>query len=183
MNRRKFAVAAALLPLPACTQAHVAAPHAAKDVEPLPGGSTTAPSDGVHTNGQGPTTSTVTATSAPPDTEPVTIVPFELPETPTTQTDQQWWQSQPGYDDQAWMACVRAHESDTAGGYSAVSPAGTYRGAYQFDSSTWADAVAAAGYPEYAGTPANLAPPAVQDAAAIALHAARGMQPWSGSGC
>lgn len=85
--------------------------------------------------------------------------------------------------DEGWMACVRAHESDTSGGYSAVSPDGTYRGAYQDDQRTWDESVAAAGYPEYVGTPANLAPPAVQDAAAIALHAARGMQPWAGSGC
>ena len=32
-----------------------------------------------------------------------------------------------------FLACTRAHESDQAGGYQAVSPGGMYRGAYQFD--------------------------------------------------
>src|SRR5262249_35653198 len=36
-----------------------------------------------------------------------------------------------------FLACTRAHESDSSGGYGAVSPGGTYRGAYQFDQSTW----------------------------------------------
>ena len=36
-----------------------------------------------------------------------------------------------------FLKCTRAHESDTAGGYRAVSPGGVYRGAYQFLRSTW----------------------------------------------
>src|SRR4029453_19134129 len=35
-----------------------------------------------------------------------------------------------------FLVCTRAHESDTAGGYRAVSGSGTYRGAYQFSQST-----------------------------------------------
>lgn len=38
---------------------------------------------------------------------------------------------------EAFLACTRAHESDTAGGYQAVSPSGAHRGAYQFVQSTW----------------------------------------------
>ena len=36
-----------------------------------------------------------------------------------------------------FLRCTRAHESDTAGGYRAVSPGGVYHGAYQFLQSTW----------------------------------------------
>ena len=39
----------------------------------------------------------------------------------------------------------RAHESDSAGGYQAVSAGGTYRGAYQFDQATWNSAARLAG--------------------------------------
>ncbi len=35
-----------------------------------------------------------------------------------------------------FLACTRAHEPNLAGGYRAVSSAGTYRGASQFDQST-----------------------------------------------
>src|SRR4029077_14307859 len=43
------------------------------------------------------------------------------------------------------LACIRAHESDSAGGYQAVSSGGTYRGAYQFLPSTWANTAAPPG--------------------------------------
>lgn len=79
-----------------------------------------------------------------------------------------------------FLACTRAHESDTAGGYSAVSPSGKYRGAYQFDQPTWDGAVARAGYPGYVGVPPDQAPVGVQDAAARQLYAERGNQPWGG---
>lgn len=79
-----------------------------------------------------------------------------------------------------FLACTRAHESDTAGGYAAVSPSGRYRGAYQFDQSTWDGAVARAGYPNYVGVPPEQAPVSVQDAAARQLYAERGNQPWGG---
>lgn len=72
------------------------------------------------------------------------------------------------------LACIRSHE----GSYGSVSPSGKYRGAYQFDRSTGAGAVSRAGYPEYAGVPANEWPPHVQDAAAAQLLAERGLQPW-----
>jgi hypothetical protein len=79
-----------------------------------------------------------------------------------------------------FLACTRAHESDTAGGYSAVSPSGTYRGAYQFDARTWAGAVSRAGFEEWAGVPADQVPADVQDAAALQLYSERGNQPWGG---
>lgn len=79
-----------------------------------------------------------------------------------------------------FLSCTRAHESDTSGGYAAVSPDGTYRGAYQFDAGTWRGAVTRAGFEEYADTPVDQVPPDVQDAAAIQLYGERGTQPWGG---
>lgn len=81
---------------------------------------------------------------------------------------------------ECFLACTIQHESASAGVYNAVSPGGTYRGAYQFDQSTWNGAVARAGYGQYVGTPPNLAPPNVQDAAATQLYGERGNQPWGG---
>lgn len=65
-------------------------------------------------------------------------------------------------------AKLRACEA--TGNYRAVSPSGTYRGAYQFDARTWA---AVGGH----GDPAA-APPAEQDMRARLLYADRGAQPW-----
>lgn len=79
-----------------------------------------------------------------------------------------------------FLPCTRAHESDTSGGYSAVSSSGTYRGAYQFAQATWDAAVAGAGHDEYAGVPADQVPPEVQDAAAAHLYGVSGTQPWGG---
>ena len=79
-----------------------------------------------------------------------------------------------------FLACTRAHESDTSGGYGAVSPDGQYRGAYQFLQSTWDGAVSRAGFPEYSGVPAERVPANIQDAAAAQLYSERGNQPWGG---
>jgi hypothetical protein len=79
-----------------------------------------------------------------------------------------------------FLACTKAHESDTSGGYGAVSGSGTYRGAYQFSSGTWAAAAAGAGYEEYAGVPVDQVPADVQDAAAAHLYSVSGTQPWGG---
>lgn len=83
-------------------------------------------------------------------------------------------------DVECFLACTIDHESRSAGVYTAVSPGGTYRGAYQFDASTWRGAVTRAGYPEYADTPADQVPGNVQDAAAAQLYSERGNQPWGG---
>lgn len=83
-------------------------------------------------------------------------------------------------DVECFLACTIAHESASAGVYNAVSPGGTYRGAYQFDQSTWNNAVARAGHPEYVGVPPNAAPPEIQDAAATWLYLNAGNRPWGG---
>ena len=79
-----------------------------------------------------------------------------------------------------FLECTRGYESDTSGGYGAVSSGGTYRGAYQFAQGTWDAAVAGAGYGEYAGMPADQVPPDVQDAAAAHLYSVSGNNPWGG---
>lgn len=73
-------------------------------------------------------------------------------------------------------ACIRDHESDD--NYSDDTGNG-YSGAYQFLPSTWDDAVSGAGYPQYANGEAYLAPPAVQNAAALWLYRQDGWAPWS----
>ncbi|MBM3660571.1 MAG: hypothetical protein FJW95_13875 [Actinobacteria bacterium] len=83
-------------------------------------------------------------------------------------------------DVQCFLECTRAHESDTSGGYGAVSSSGTYRGAYQFQQSTWDAAVAGAGHGEFAGLPADQVPSEIQDAAAAHLYSVSGTRPWGG---
>lgn len=80
------------------------------------------------------------------------------------------------------LACIRAHESDTAGGYGAVSPGGTYRGAYQFLPSTWNSTAQSAGRDDLVGVDPAAASPADQDFIASFLYAQAGSQPWGG-GC
>ena len=79
------------------------------------------------------------------------------------------------------LACIRARESDSAGGYSAVSPGGTYRGAYQFLPSTWNSTAASAGRPDLVGVDPASASRADQDAMAAHLYAQAGSQPWGGT--
>jgi len=80
------------------------------------------------------------------------------------------------------FACFKACtlQIESHGNYGAISPGGTYRGAWQFDQSTWNGAVARAGYPEWSGHDPASAPAGVQDAAAHQLYLERGNQPWGG---
>jgi len=79
-----------------------------------------------------------------------------------------------------FLPCTRAHESDTAGGYSAVSPDGVYRGAYQFDRTTWNSVAASTGHDELVGVDPAAAAASAQDELASALYLMRGNQPWGG---
>jgi peptidoglycan hydrolase CwlO-like protein len=76
----------------------------------------------------------------------------------------------------SFLQCVIQAES--GGDYGAVSPGGTYLGAFQFSQATWNEAAVLAGLPQLVGVPPNQASPADQDALAIALYAADGEQPW-----
>ncbi len=66
-----------------------------------------------------------------------------------------------------WAALRRCESTDN---YTAVSPSGVYRGAYQFDIPTW-QTVGGLGDPAHA-------PPEEQDARARELYARRGHAPW-----
>jgi hypothetical protein len=79
-----------------------------------------------------------------------------------------------------FLVCTRAHESNGAGGYRAVSAGGTYRGAYQFDRSTWNSSARLAGRADLVGVDPATAAPADQDLLAISLYHVRGAQPWGG---
>jgi len=80
-----------------------------------------------------------------------------------------------------FLQCVVQAES--GGNYAAVSPGGTYMGAFQFGQSTWDLAAQAAGLPGLVGVPPNTASRADQDTVAVALYALDGQQPWLGDRC
>ena len=75
------------------------------------------------------------------------------------------WPGGPSYEQ--WAAL---RQCESSGNYQAVSPSGLYRGAYQFDLSTWASVGGS-------GDPA-LASPAEQDHRAQVLWSQRGPSPW-----
>jgi hypothetical protein len=116
---------------------------------------------------------TFTVPTDPPTTttirrRPTTTLPEDVDE---DLTDDQWWKTQPGHGADtraALLACIRSYES--GGDYGAVSASGAYRGAYQFDRSTWASVGGS-------GDPAA-APDGEQDARAWALYQSRGLVPW-----
>lgn len=64
----------------------------------------------------------------------------------------------------------RLRQCEASGSYTAVSPGGTYRGAYQFDRVTWRSMGGS-------GDPAA-APAWEQDTRASLLYQARGGSPW-----
>ena len=80
----------------------------------------------------------------------------------------------PGPDPSEWAA-LRDCESN--GDYSITNPSGKYRGAYQFDRSTW-NSVAERHAPRLVGVDPAAASPADQDAMALALYSERGARPW-----
>jgi hypothetical protein len=82
--------------------------------------------------------------------------------------------------DDPFLKCTRAHESDRAGGYGAVSPGGVYRGAYQFLRSTWNNVARAAGRADLVGVDPAAASPADQDSLAMFLYQRSGPAPWGG---
>lgn len=71
----------------------------------------------------------------------------------------------------------RLRMCESTDNYRAVSPSGTYRGAYQFDQTTWDD-VAGRFFPWLAGIDPIDADPWWQDAMTRALWSERGKQPW-----
>lgn len=80
----------------------------------------------------------------------------------------------------AHLLDIRACESTDR--YDAVSPSGSYRGAYQFDQRTWDGAARTAGRPDLVGVDPAAAAPADQDLLAAQLYSERGAQPWPACG-
>lgn len=79
----------------------------------------------------------------------------------------------------AQWAALRDCES--GGDYTITNPSGKYRGAYQFNQSTW-NSVAERHAPDLVGVDPATAAPADQDAMAMALYSERGAQPWPSCG-
>ena len=80
----------------------------------------------------------------------------------------------PGPSADQWAAL---RQCEAGGDYSISSASGKYRGAYQFDQSTW-DSVAGRHAPQLVGVHPAQAAPADQDAQARALYSERGANPW-----
>ena len=68
-------------------------------------------------------------------------------------------------------------ECESGGDYSITNPSGKYRGAYQFDRSTW-DSIAERHAPYLVGVDPAAASPSDQDLVAWALYTERGPGPW-----
>lgn len=80
----------------------------------------------------------------------------------------------PGPSAAAWAALRKC---ESGGNYGITSRTGKYRGAYQFDRSTW-NSVAGRHDPSLVGVDPAQASPADQDAMAAALYSERGARPW-----
>jgi len=80
----------------------------------------------------------------------------------------------PGPSADQWAAL---RECEAGGDYSITNRSGKYRGAYQFDRSTW-NSVAERHAPALVGVDPAAASPADQDAMALALYTERGARPW-----
>lgn len=93
---------------------------------------------------------------------------FAVPPRPTTARPSR---SRPQRRSQTACTLDVIRKRESGGNYSAVSPSGRHRGAYQFDQRTW-ESVGGSGDPA-------AAPPEEQDARAAELMRRRGTQPWS----
>ena len=88
--------------------------------------------------------------------------------------------ARPNLADDPFLRCTRAHESDSSGGYRAVSAGGVYRGAYQFTRSTWDSTARGAGRYDLVGVDPAAAAPWDQDLLALTLYHRQGAAPWGG---
>lgn len=80
----------------------------------------------------------------------------------------------PGPSEDEWAAL---RQCESGGDYSITNPSGKYRGAYQFDRSTW-NSVAERHAPQLVSVDPARASRADQDAMALALYSERGARPW-----
>lgn len=116
--------------------------------------------------------STTTTTVAPVPAPAPVAVPVEVSSQTVTNDG--------GLGGHPFLVCTRRHESDTAGGYQAVSPSGAFRGAYQFHQATWDTVAGWVGRPDLVGVPADQASAADQDLLAYELYRREGNRHWEG---
>jgi len=81
-------------------------------------------------------------------------------------------------DFECFRACTINRESH--GNYTDSSANGQYRGAWQFNQSTWDSNAAASGRTDLVGTDPAAASPSDQDSVAYSTYQSRGKQPWGG---
>lgn len=85
--------------------------------------------------------------------------------------------------DHPTLVCNRTPESGKDGNYQAVSKSGKYRGAYQWQQSTFNNHAAGSGYGQYVGHDPISVPPYVQDEIAFwAMHKGHNPGAWQ-HGC
>jgi hypothetical protein len=78
-----------------------------------------------------------------------------------------------------FLVCTRRYESANAGGYTAVSRGGRYRGAYQFDRITWDATARHLGRTDLVGADPAATVPVLQDLLAYTLYKWRGASHWN----
>ena len=78
-----------------------------------------------------------------------------------------------------FLVCTRYNESIYAGGYGAKSPGGQYRGAYQFDQTTWDTVARHLGRFELVGVDVATTPSWIQDLFAYTLYKWQGASHWN----
>ena len=90
------------------------------------------------------------------------------------------WVAYPASRLHPFLVCTRGFESDTAGGYRAVSRDGVHRGAYQFKRSTWNNVARHVGRANLIGLDPAQAAPVDQDWMALYLYKWLGAGHWEG---
>ena len=88
------------------------------------------------------------------------------------------WHGQP-LAREPFLECTRQYESKHAGGYQAVSRGGQYRGAYQFDRTTWDEVARRVQRFDLVGVDPAAAVPIDQDLLASSLYQWKGAEPWA----
>lgn len=90
------------------------------------------------------------------------------------------WVNYPAPRSHPFLVCTRSFESDTAGGYRAISPDGRHRGAYQFKRSTWNHVANHVGRRDLVGVDPASASRSDQDWMALYLYKWQGVSHWEG---
>ncbi len=177
--RRAAAVLAAILviggtPLVAQALGEELVTPSAERIEVEPGSSSAAPTEQRLIERAIRGVSTVPDLGVELDAEPAAHEPASAPE-PVVSAETVPVPVLPIGPDASQWAALRQCESN--GNYAITNPSGKYRGAYQFDRSTW-NSVAERHASYLVGVDPAAASPADQDLMAFALYSERGARPW-----